>query len=46
MPRCAVPGLMVKGAGWVAPDLRAEIAHRGVTTAGELQHAIFKGLVD
>ncbi len=45
-PRCAVAGLKVKGAVWVAPDLRAEIAYRGVTTAGELRHASFKGLVE
>ena len=45
-PRCAVSGLKVKGAVWVTPDLRAEIAYRGVTTAGELRHASFKGLVE
>lgn len=44
-PRCAVAGLKVKGAVWVAPDLQAEIAYRGVTTAGELRHASFKGVV-
>ena len=44
--RCAVAGLGMKGAVWVAPDLRAEIAYRGVTTAGELRHASFKGLVE
>ena len=27
-PRCAVAGLKVKGAVWVTPDLRAEIAYR------------------
>ena len=36
--RCAVVGLKVKGAIWVAPDLRVEIAYRGLTTAGELRH--------
>ena len=45
-PRCAIAGLRVKGAVWVAPDLRAKIAYRGVTTAGELRHASFKGLVE
>ena len=45
-PRCAVAGLKVKGAVWVTPDLRAEIAYRGVTNTGELRHASFKGLVD
>jgi len=44
--RCAVPGLKVSGAVWVTPDLKAEIAYRGVTTAGELRHASFKGVVD
>ena len=43
-PRCAVPGLKVAGAVWCAPDLRARIAYRGLTTAGELRHASFKGL--
>ena len=43
---CAVRGLKGKGAVWVTPDLRAEIAYRGVTTAGELRHASFKGMVD
>jgi bifunctional non-homologous end joining protein LigD len=45
-PKCAVPGLKTKGAVWVRPDLQAEIAYRGVTTAGELRHASFKGLVE
>jgi hypothetical protein len=27
---------------WVRPELPAEIAYRGVTTAGELRHASFK----
>ena len=35
-PRCAVEELKMKGAVWVAPDLLAEVAYRGVTTAGEL----------
>jgi bifunctional non-homologous end joining protein LigD len=43
-PKCAVAGLKTKGAVWVRPDLQAEIAYRGVTTAGELRHASFKGL--
>ena len=42
--RCAVAGLKVSGAVWVSPDLRAEIAYRSVTTAGELRHASFKGV--
>ncbi len=46
MPKCAVPGLQTKGAVWVRPDLQAEIAYRGITTAGELRHASFKGLVE
>ena len=33
--RCAVAGLKVSGAVWVSPELRAEIAYRGITTAGE-----------
>ena len=45
-PRCPVAGLKVAGAVWVTPDLRAEIAYRGVTTAGELRHASFKGLAE
>ena len=45
-PRCAVGGLKEKGAVWVAPDLRAEVTYRGVTTAGELRHASFKGLAE
>lgn len=44
--KCAVAGLTTKGAVWVRPDLRAEIAYRGVTTTGELRHASFKGLQD
>ncbi len=44
--RCAVAGLKAGGAVWVSPDLRAEIAYRGVTTAGELRHASFKGLTE
>ena len=45
-PRCPIAGLRVGGAVWVSPDLRAEIAYRGLTTAGELRHASFKGLVE
>ena len=45
-PRCAVAGLKSKGAIWVAPDLKARVAYRGLTTAGELRHASFKGLAD
>ena len=37
--RCAIAELKVSGAVWVSPDLRAEIAYRGTTTAGELRHA-------
>ena len=44
--KCPVAGLKVAGAVWVAPDLRAEIAYRGVTTAGELRHASYKGLAE
>ena len=44
--RCAIPKLRVSGAVWVTPDLKAEIAYRGVTTAGELRHASFKGLAE
>ncbi len=44
--KCAVPGLKTKGAVWVAPDLQAEIAYRGLTGSGELRHASFKGIVD
>jgi ATP-dependent DNA ligase len=29
-----------------SPDLRVRVAYRGVTTAGELRHASFKGLKD
>ena len=43
-PACAVRGLKVGGAVWVSPDLRAQVAYRGVTIAGELRHASFKGL--
>ncbi|MCX8255320.1 DNA polymerase LigD, ligase domain protein [Beijerinckiaceae bacterium RH AL1] len=42
--RCPVAGLKVSGAVWVSPDLRALVAYRGITTAGELRHASFKGL--
>ena len=45
-PRCILPGLKVAGAVWVDPSVQAEIAYRGTTTAGELRHASFKGLVD
>ena len=45
-PRCAVAGLKVKGAVSVALDLKSEVAYRGVTTAGVLRHASFKGLVE
>ena len=44
--RCAIAGLRVKAAVWTAPDLRAEVAYRRVTTAGELRHASFKGTMD
>ncbi len=44
--KCPVAGLKGKGAVWVSPDLRAEIAYRGLTTAGELRHASFKGLIE
>jgi bifunctional non-homologous end joining protein LigD len=44
--RSAVPSLKVKGAVWVRPELYANVAYRGVTTAGELRHASFKGLRD
>lgn len=39
--RCPVASLKVSGALWVTPDLRATIAYRGLTTAGELRHASF-----
>jgi bifunctional non-homologous end joining protein LigD len=42
----AVPSLKVAGAVWVRPDLQAQVAHRGFTTAGELRHASFKRLRD
>lgn len=45
-PACANRGLKVGGAVWVSPDLRALVAYRGVTAAGELRHASFKGLKD
>jgi bifunctional non-homologous end joining protein LigD len=38
--------LKVKGAVWVTPELQAQVAYRGFTTAGELRHASFKGLRD
>ena len=44
--RCPIAGLKVAKAVWVSPDLSAEIAFRGKTTAGELRHASFKGLVE
>jgi bifunctional non-homologous end joining protein LigD len=44
--KCSVAGLKTKGAVWVRPELKAEIAYRGMTTAGELRHASFKGLQD
>ncbi len=44
--RCAVPSLKVRGAVWVAPELRAEVAYRGLTATGELRQASFKGLVE
>jgi bifunctional non-homologous end joining protein LigD len=44
--RSAIPSLKVKDAVWVRPELQAEIAYRGFTTAGELRHASFKGLRD
>jgi bifunctional non-homologous end joining protein LigD len=37
-------GFKVKGAVWTRPELRAEVAYRGLTTTGELLHASFKGL--
>jgi bifunctional non-homologous end joining protein LigD len=43
-PRSAAAWPKVKGAIWVRPELHAEIAYRGFTTAGELRHASFKGL--
>lgn len=44
--KCPVPGLKGNGAVWLSPDLRAEIAYRGLTSAGELRHASFKGLTE
>ena len=44
--RCPVAELKAAGAVWVSPDLRARVAYRGVTTAGELRHASFKGLAE
>jgi bifunctional non-homologous end joining protein LigD len=44
--RSALPSLKVKGTVWVRPELYANVAYRGVTTAGELRHASFKGLRD
>jgi bifunctional non-homologous end joining protein LigD len=44
--RSAVASLKVKGAVWVRPELQAQVAYRGFTTAGELRHASFKGLRD
>ncbi len=43
-PRAAVAGVKAKGAVWTTPSLRAEIAYRGRTTAGELRAASFKGV--
>jgi bifunctional non-homologous end joining protein LigD len=37
--RSALPSLKVKGAVWVRPELYANVAHHGFTTAGELRHA-------
>lgn len=45
-PRCAIVGLKVKGAAWVTPDLKAEVAYRGLTASGELRAAAFKGLAE
>jgi bifunctional non-homologous end joining protein LigD len=42
--RSAVAGVTVNGAVWTRPELRAEVAYRGFTTAGELRHASFKRL--
>ncbi len=44
--KCPVAGLKGKGTVWVSPDLQAKIAYRGLTTAGELRHASFKGLIE
>jgi bifunctional non-homologous end joining protein LigD len=44
--RCPIPWLKVKGAVWVRPELRVEVAYRGWTTAGELRHASFKGTLE
>jgi bifunctional non-homologous end joining protein LigD len=40
---CAVPRLRVKGAVWVMPALRIQVAYRGLTGGGDLRHASFKG---
>jgi bifunctional non-homologous end joining protein LigD len=42
--RSPVAGIVAKGAVWTRPELRAEVAYRGLTTNGELRHASFKGL--
>jgi bifunctional non-homologous end joining protein LigD len=44
--RSVVPGLKIKGTVWTTPDLKVQIAYRGMTSAGELRHASFKGVVE
>jgi bifunctional non-homologous end joining protein LigD len=44
--KCPVAGPKGKGSVWVAPNFKADVAYRGLTMAGELRHASFKGLVE
>jgi bifunctional non-homologous end joining protein LigD len=40
----AVAGVKARGVVWTAPELRAKVAYRGITSGGGLRQASFKGL--
>lgn len=41
-----VPGLKIKGAVWVRPEVIVEVAYRGITEDGQLRHPSFQRVRD